>query len=267
MEKIVLIASREYRYQYRDFLNELQKEYELVRPTGFGQQGIHLALGGDEVLNELKNLGSPDLGQDQRKIVYFPCGRDIDFARSLGFSAQAPSYERFCAVMEKGRHVDIPVMQCNGHRFLNMAQVGSLAAWKNDRRAWRQVLNKTHPSYRITFDLDGHETRSFETMGFVVAQGLYALGGMRLSTASSPLWYDNFEFLSIRGSLRRQVLRSFLQLQKNICELPHDLVSLKAHWLTITADTPMPVQLDGEYFSATRFNFSRDGGKLRFLLH
>lgn len=244
MEKIILLASREMRYRCRQFLQELENEYEVVKPTGFGQKGIYLALGGDEILSELKNLGTPDAEDDQRVFVYFPIGENTDFARSLGLSFITPTLDLFKQIVAKQRFIDVPVMQCNGHRFINMAQIGS----------WTQANDQEGflPCYRITCDVEmGREIRAFETLGCVIAQGLYGFGGIKLSEALEPWWGDCFEFLSIRGPWQRS----------------QELISMSAYHMSIHADAPMPVILDDEIMTASSLHFSRDGGKLRFLLH
>ena len=266
MQDLVLIASRENRVRFKTFISKLEDEFRIVKPSGFGQKGIHLAIGGDEILSEIKHLGSPNLEEDNRRILYFPWGESVEFAKSLGLKTKRPSLRAFKRCLKLQNFIDIPVMQCNGHRFINMACVGSVANI-GEVDDLKLLLGRVDQPYRIVFDVTGNgEIRSFETLGFVVAQGVYGAHGLKLCT-SGPCFEDEFEFLSVRSSLRRQAIRSLLELQKSGEELPQDIVSLRTRWLTIKSDIPMPINLDGELFSAPSLTFSRDGGKLRFLLH
>lgn len=270
MQQLVLITSRENRFKYKTFLNDLEKAYEIIEPLGIGQKAIHLVIGGDECLQQLKNLGSPEPDVDKRDIVYLPCGGQLDFARSLGMKESQPSLEVFNSIIKKRKLLDIPIMQCNGRRFINMARVGSLAELDEKGKKLKAALNKSDSCYRITFDStnSGLSQRCFETLGFVVAQGLYGLGGLKLSTQVNPFENDSFEFLTIRSTKQREAVRTVLGFQKKIAlKNPVEIVSIKTQALSILSNSLMPVNLDGEVFAGNAFRFSRDGGKLRFLLH
>src|SRR5690606_38797453 len=154
MQDLILIASRDNRVRFKKFISKLENEFRILKPEGFGQKGIHLAIGGDEILGEIKHLGTPNLDEDNRQILYFPWGESVEFAKSLGLKIKRPTLKAFKECLASEEFIDIPVMKCNGHRFINMACVGSVADI-DQVDDLKVLLSKVDQPYRIVCDTTG----------------------------------------------------------------------------------------------------------------
>lgn len=282
-----LVGSTSQLNKHAVFLDELESCYKIMpydscnSLTDSLDKTTFVVLGGDGALNFFVN-NLPRLTQDQKpRVVYFPTGTANDFARSLKLSITEPTFEKFLSILENGSTLSVPVMQCNDRFFINVASIGSPAKVTNSGEdfakrilgkfnyyieSFEQLINKE--SYNIVLNDPLGEEISFPTLGFVVAQGMFAGGGVKVVTSFTPYFQDTFEFLAVTDLHMSRAIKSILELQNetpNLAGLP--VLSRIRKEIKITADRTMPAKLDGEEYSSQSFLFKKSNMVLDFYLH
>ena len=203
--KILLAASDAQVSTHNDFLNEVDKCYEIVRQSEKGDQSElenidqALILGGDGTLNYFVNHYPFNETNNIVNVLYFPVGTANDFARSLKLIPTLPDFEKFVSIMENSATVEIPLMRCNDQYFINVASVGLPAKVTNSGEDWaKRILGRFNyylESFEQLISKDGYNIKiqdkisadlTLQSQGFIVSQGMYAGGRVKVTTSFNP---------------------------------------------------------------------------------
>ena len=118
-------------------------------------------------------------------------------------------------------------------------------------------------TYKVSID---GSTRKIEAFGYIVAQGVYAGGGIKVSQSANihPCLFDCL-FFKAEGVV--EMIRSFIELQKDFSDLDNTLVDFfKCKSLVIEPKGKEIVKLDGEPYSESKFYFKHSNKTLPFLV-
>lgn len=273
-EKLALIASDAKKEEFKIELADLESEYEFAEDA----ENI-LLLGGDGSLNHLvNNFSLSELSK--RKIIYFPTGSANDFARSLKIIPNAPTTAKIKSVLNQNKMITIPICKCNDRYFINVMCAGAAAlVTESGDTLLKKVMGKVTyylgaieqilmtSIYKYKFKSDTI-TREVESPGFVVSQGLYAGGGVKVSPSYCANFGERFDFVSLSNEKLSSIISSTLELQKeepNLDDLEIDFISTKK--ITVKSAKDIPAKLDGEEYSAKSFVIEKSSNTLQFYLH
>ncbi|MBC77642.1 MAG: hypothetical protein CME64_16675 [Halobacteriovoraceae bacterium] len=276
MRELYLCASSEVKTKNENLLSSIKAngfKIKTYSPKASSPEDKVLVLGGDGSLNHFLNLHS-DCSRLPH-LVYLACGTGNDFSRL--FKNREPTFENFLTLYE-GKPLDIPIAMCNERYFINVASGGDLARITNPsddekKKNWGKLsyylegIKATTTLERKKFKITaGKIKKQVEAVGFVIAQGAYAGGGIKV-TQSAGLHPYLFECLFFKSDSIFDGLRSFIELQKDFSELDSDQVSFfRSESLTIECDKKDCVKLDGEPYWDTIFKFKHSDETLPFMI-
>ncbi len=276
MNKLFLCASEEVQSTHKDLLQEIRNEGFNLTP--YNQQECSknsrvLVLGGDGSLNYFLNLHKDK--ETLPQILYLACGTGNDFSRL--FKNREPTLTNFFQLI-KGSTIDLPLAECNGEYFINVASGGELAKITNPKKeankerlgklsyyleGFKASMSLKKSTYKVSID---GSTRKIEAFGYIVAQGVYAGGGIKVSQSANihPCLFDCL-FFKAEGVV--EMIRSFIELQKDFSDLDNTLVDFfKCKSLVIEPKGKEIVKLDGEPYSDSKFYFKHSTKTLSFLV-
>ena len=122
-------------------------------------------------------------------------------------------------------------------------------------------------SYRYSYRIKDFE-KTVESAGFLVSQGLFAGGGVRVSPSYSANFGETFDFVSLKSHGVGEILNSIIELQKDEPETDDlDLDFVKTEKVIVQAEEPIPAKLDGETYEASEFILQKSTKVLKFILH
>lgn len=273
--KISLCASDIQKDKHAEFIRDLHKNFDLVSCDSQSDAPIIL-LGGDGSLNFLLNQTTAS----KQKIIYFPTGTANDFARSLKLPTTLPHISKVESIIRQDLRISIPVMSCNDRKFINVASVGAPArVTQSGSDMLKKVMGKIsyyiagieelfNPNgFELTYQIDNSAEATITSRGFLVSQGLYAGGGVKVSTSYTPNFGEFFNFVTLDSIDLTTSLSSILELQKEICEPSPETISSFGRTLKITSSEQIPAKLDGEEFEAKEFTFKKESRFIDFYLH
>jgi YegS/Rv2252/BmrU family lipid kinase len=243
------------------------------------EEGAELVVvvGGDGTVNEAVH-GLLSAGASC-ELAVVPCGTGDDFARTFGIPTKA---DQALAVAVNGRERRVDAGRAgfgsgegaSERYFANFAGAGisgaiALKGAATSRRFgaraayfWATIAVFTRwNSMPMTIEADGErrEGRMFEV---IVANGVYAAGGMRIAPDASP---DDglFDVVLIGDVSKLDFTTTFPKIYRGT-HVGHPKVEvLKARTVTITPETPLPVVLDGEQPGSTPVRLELLPGALR----
>ena len=280
-KKVFFIANDETKEQYGDFVKQLKAKYDV----DFSVKNIShnskveciIVIGGDGTLNYLLNNTA---SLRNYNILYFPCGTANDFARSLNIKDVYPTVLLVENIMNNAAIVDIPVMKCNEKKFINVASAGAPAKITNSGSdllkeysgkvsyyvsALEQLTSLKQQSYKVTWN---DQVKEISTYGFVISQGLYAGGGVKVSTSFTPLFQDEFQFTSNLEESMASCIKSIIELQGIYRKKKDDpVLSFNTDQIIITSDKPISLKLDGEEYQSSKIEFNKMSDKVSFYLY
>jgi YegS/Rv2252/BmrU family lipid kinase len=228
--------------------------------------GIALAVGGDGTANEVVN-GLVASGAADIPLGIVPLGTANDFARCLGIPGKPEAATR---ALLAGHRRRIDLGRVSGRYFINVAGVGfdaSVAHWVN--RRWKhfgmyvvgvfRTLAVFDPVW-MRLELDGtvREGRLFlAAIGNTSAYG----GGLRICPHAEP--DDGWLDVVTIGDVRKYEVFSLLPRLYSGAHLRHRKVATaRVRALSVTADPPQPVHVDGEPVGHTPVAFSLEPGAI-----
>jgi diacylglycerol kinase (ATP) len=238
-----------------------------------------VAVGGDGTLNEVAN-GLLQLSGERPELAVIPFGTGMDFARSNGIPRKL---EAALDVARNGRTTTIDAGRASFQAwdgsaaeryFANVASAGmsgAVARQANQtskalggRVSFFAALVRVFAGWRNTelaVDVDGERRRGKMT-NLVVANGRYHGGGMLL--APEALADDGlFDALVFGDITKRDFVLSVGKLYRGT-HLSHPKIELlRGATITVEADVPVPVELDGEQPGTTPARFEVVPGALR----
>lgn len=276
MSKLFICASDEVQSTHKDLLQKIKYEGFNLEPYN-QEESLKdikvLVLGGDGSLNYFLNLHKNIESLPQ--ILYLACGTGNDFSRL--FKNREPTLTNFFQLI-KGNTIHLPLAECNGEYFINVASGGELAKVTNPKKesnkerlgklsyyleGFKASMSLKKSTYKVTID---DATREIEAFGYIVAQGVYAGGGIKVSQSANihPCFFDCL-FFKAEGFV--EMIKSFIELQRAFSDLDNNLVDFfKCESLVIEPKGKEVVKLDGEPYSATKFDFKHSSKTLPFLV-
>jgi YegS/Rv2252/BmrU family lipid kinase len=285
--KYFICGSEETINNHDDFLSTLSKDHAVTALSP--RENIHngasiIVLGGDGTLNYMVNNFN-DL--DQGKIIYFPTGTANDFAKSMGIIERLPSTAIVDSINKNAPTIKIPVMKCNDRYFINVATAGSparvtstggdllketIGRFQYYIAALEKLLGPEE--YKLSYQIDNGEKKSLTTHGFLVSQGLFAGGGVKVSSNFTPNFKEYFNFISPNSTDLTPAIQNLINLQKtdgpvevDMDSNQNDLIDFQCQKLKVTAYQEIPVKLDGEEYCAREFCFEKSSTSLEFYLY
>jgi diacylglycerol kinase (ATP) len=244
-----------------------------------GGAELLVAVGGDGTLNEVVN-GLVE--GDGAELALIPRGTGADFARTFAIPSRLEDAVRV-ALAGRTRAIDLgraTYRSWQGREeqayFANIASVGmsgAVARRVNEAgRGWAKLsyLSATLAvfarwrSCRLRVRVDD-EARAGVMQDVIVANGRYFAGGMRICPQAEP---DDglLDCLLIGDVSKGELLRALPKLYRG-SHLPHPKGELlRGRLVSIEAEEPLPVQLDGEQPGTTPVRFEVVPGALRLRL-
>jgi YegS/Rv2252/BmrU family lipid kinase len=251
---------------------------DLTRSAVEAGAELVVVVGGDGTVNEAVNGLMPAGAGCELAVV--PCGTGDDFARTFGIPTKT---EAALAVAVNGRARQVDVgrarfgsgeSESDERYFANFAGAGisgaiALKGAATSRRFgaraayfWATVAVFTRwNSIPMTVEADG-ESREGRMFEVIVANGAYAAGGMRIAPDASP---DDglFDVVLIGDVTKLDFLTTFPKIYRGT-HVGHPRIEvLRARSVTVTAETPLPVVLDGEQPGSTPVSFDLLPGALK----
>jgi diacylglycerol kinase (ATP) len=251
----------------------------LVRQAAEDGAELVVAVGGDGTLNEVAN-GLLSLPGDRPELAVIPFGTGMDFARSHGIPRRL---ERALAVARDGktRTIDagrVSYTAWDGSAgdgcFANVASAGMSGAVARQANAASKALGgrvsffgalvRVFARWRNTeMQVDvGGERRAGRMTNVVVANGRYHGGGMLLAPDSAA---DDglFDVLVFGDITKRDFVLNVGKIYRGT-HLTHPKIELlRGSAVSVEADVPVPVELDGEQPGTTPARFEVVPGALR----
>lgn len=281
-QKIILFASDAKKEELKDSIKDVESEFTLLdgsQTKNFDLTNKILLLGGDGSLNYLINsLDSKVLSR--LEVIYFPTGSANDFAKSLKITPNLPTAKKITSLLNNNKLITIPLGECNDRKFINVMCAGAAAlVTESGDTLLKKVMGKvtyyigaieqllSNTSYRFEYRTE-NQREKVESPGFVVSQGLFAGGGIKVTPSYSANFGATFDFLSLRSEKLGTVISSAIELQKENPKLEDlELDIIKTNQVEINSSSLIPAKLDGEEYSSKRFLIKKSPTSLMFHIH
>jgi diacylglycerol kinase (ATP) len=250
---------------------------ELAREAADGGAELLVVVGGDGSVNEVAN---GLVGRDDVEVAMIPRGTGWDFARTYGIPHRL---DRALEVALTGRPRTIDLGRASFHAwdgsevetyFANVASAGMSGAIARRANETTKALGGKASYLWATFavfarwqnsevrvTVDG-ESRAARMHDVVVANGRTFGGGMIICPEAEP---DDgvFDVLTIGDLTKRDLLVTLPKTYRGR-HLPHPKAELlRGAVVTIDADAPLPIELDGEQPGTTPVRFELVPAALR----
>ena len=234
----------------------------LARAAAEAGTPLVVAVGGDGTLHEVVNgvLGT------EATVGLIPFGTGNDLARALGLFGDL---ERACRALTEGRtkRIDVGVIEGRGtdgpRHFLALTGTGFDARTAQTVNAgirglsgplayvWGAVLTlKDFVPFALTLTLDGGETQRTEAMFVSFANAPTTGGGMLIAPGATV--DDGFLDICLVETVSKPALLFQLSQVFSGKHVNHPAVTmLRARSLTVDADPPQPLLIDGEVCGTT----------------
>lgn len=248
-----------------------------------------IAVGGDGTLSEIVNGYFDSQGQPinvAAAIGLLASGTGSDFRRSLGMTNQRKSIS---ALFESGtRHIDAACAHFRGFSgdrakrfFINVASFGlggdvsaSVNRWRNSLPRWiggRARFSAAaiaalgrYKNVRVSMRFDDGREIQINSNLIVVANGKFAGGGMML--APDAELDDGFlDVIVTDEATRWDVIKELPRIQRGDHLKNPKVTAMRARVVSIDAEEPMAVDLDGETVGYTPANITLLPAAIRFV--
>lgn len=281
-DNITICCSPKIKETYTLFIEDLQKHFIVKNINNHTKNSPILLIGGDGSLNYIINqLEKMGLANDENPILYFPAGTANDFSKSLGIIETDPTVKKVKDILQKNSLIRVPLMKCNDKYFINVLTAGAPAKVTDSGTSmlkkltgqfsyYLQALEEIiSPSlYSISYSVDDSERVKVETYGFTVAQGLYAGGGVKVSSSYSPHFGKSFDFTIPKSQNMSSVLASIIEIQKDEPDLTSSHLDIfKCTNLEIEAKNEIEIKLDGEDYKSKNLTIKKSSKSLPFYTH
>lgn len=243
---------------------------ELAREAALGGAGQLVVVGGDGSVNEVAN-GLAGLGR-QPEVAIIPRGTGWDFSRTFRIPRAVDDAVRV-ALEGDVRTIDLgraSYRAWDGSHatavFANVASAGmSGAIAKRANETTKALGGKASYLWAIFAVFSGWqasevevsvtgERRTGRMFDVVVANGRFFGGGLEICPGAQP---DDglFDVLTIGDVTKRDLVLTMPKMYRGT-HLPHPKAELlRGATVTVTSDTPLPIQLDGEQPGTTPVTF------------
>jgi YegS/Rv2252/BmrU family lipid kinase len=251
---------------------------ELAREAALGGAELLVVVGGDGSVNEVAN-GLAGLGR-QPDVALVPRGTGWDFSRTFAIPRSIDDAVRVAL------HGDVRVIDVGraSYRawdgsdataaFANVASAGMSGAIAKRANETTKALGGKASYLWATFAVfsgweateievavDG-ERRSGPMFDVVVANGRFFGGGLQICPDAEP---DDglFDVLTIGDVTKRDLVQTMPKMYRGT-HLPHPKAELlRGSSVTVTSETALPIELDGEQPGTTPVTFEVSAGALR----
>jgi len=249
----------------------------MARQAAMAGTRLVVAVGGDGTLHEVVNgvLGT------SATVGLIPYGTGNDFARSLGLHG---NLKTACDAITDGvvRHIDVGVIEGKGtegeRHFLVLSGTGFDARTARTVNSgirglsgplayvWGAILTlKDFEPFALTLTLDDDAPRRLQAMFVSFANVETTGGGMKIAPGACA--DDGFLDICLVGKVSKVTLLYQLSQVFSGKHILHPAVSLlKARRLTVEADPPQPLLIDGEVCGTTPAMVRLLPGVLPFLV-
>ncbi len=250
---------------------------ELARQAADGGAELLVVVGGDGSVNEVANGIA---GREDVEIAVIARGTGWDFVRTYGIPRDVAAAARV-ALDGQSRAIDlgrVSYRAWEGHEaqawFANIASAGMSGAIAQRANVTSKALGgkasylwatlAVFARWRndvVRVGVDG-EFREGRMHDVVVANGRYFGGGMMICPQASP--DDGLLDVLLIGDLTKRDLMLTLPKTYRGKHLPHPKAELlRGATVTVDAEAPLPVELDGEQPGTTPARFEAVRGALR----
>jgi diacylglycerol kinase family enzyme len=201
-----------------------------------------VAVGGDGTVHEAVN-GILAAGAGQAvDLAVIPRGTGADFVRTFGIPATVEG----AAAVARAQRANATSKALGGRISFLWATLAVFARWRNSE-------------VRVEVDAERREARMLDV---IVANCGYLAGGMYMCPGASP---DDglFDVLLIGDITKRDLVATLPKIYRGT-HLPHPKAELlRGRSVSVDADTPVPIELDGEQPGTTPVRFEMVPGALR----
>ena len=259
------------------FINAFEEDERVVKytefphhaeeiATSFSNHGLELIVvsGGDGSLNDVVN-GVLRSNNPAIPISIWPTGTGNDFVKTL------PAFLTFDA-MRRGffnsefAKVDVGKISLSNQSkyFINVTDVGLGGCVAKDMMKSKRLLGSfltyqlyiiknllTYKKKKITFQIDNHKGET-TVMNFVIANSPYFGSGLGISPDSDPT-DGKFEVVIIGEINLFHYLRFIPKVKRKERIHYHKIHYLSGNKIGIEAESPMPIDMDGEFIGFTPF--------------
>ena len=251
---------------------------ELAREAALDGAELLVVVGGDGSVNEVAN-GLAGLGR-QPEVAIVPRGTGWDFSRTFGIPRKVDDAVHV-ALEGDVRTIDVGRASYRAWdgsdattSFANVASAGMSGAIAQRANETTKALGGKASYLWATFAVfsgwaateievavDG-ERRSGPMFDVVVANGRFFGGGLEICPDAEP---DDglFDVLTIGDVTKRDLVLTMPKMYRGT-HLPHPKAELlRGSSVTVTSETPLPIELDGEQPGTTPVTFEVAAGALR----
>ena len=251
---------------------------ELAREAALDGAELLVVVGGDGSVNEVVN-GLAGLGR-QPAVAVVPRGTGWDFSRTFGIPRKIDDAVQI-ALQGDVRTIDLGRASYRAWDgsdatawFANVASAGMSGAIAKRANETTKALGGKASYLWATFAVfsgweateievavDG-ERRAGPMFDVVIANGRFFGGGLEICPDAEP---DDglFDVLTIGDVTKRDLVQTMPKMYRGT-HLPHPKAELlRGSSVTVTSETPLPIELDGEQPGTTPVTFEVTAGALR----
>jgi len=251
---------------------------ELAREAALDGAELLVVVGGDGSVNEVVN-GLAGLGR-QPEVAVVPRGTGWDFSRTFGIPRKIDDAVQI-ALQGDVRTIDLGRASYRAWDgsdatawFANVASAGMSGAIAKRANETTKALGGKASYLWATFAVfsgweateievavDG-ERRTGPMFDVVIANGRFFGGGLEICPEAEP---DDglFDVLTIGDVTKRDLVQTMPKMYRGT-HLPHPKAELlRGSSVTVTSETPLPIELDGEQPGTTPVTFEVTAGALR----
>ena len=251
---------------------------ELAREAALDGAELLVVVGGDGSVNEVVN-GLAGLGR-QPEVAVVPRGTGWDFSRTFGIPRKIDDAVQI-ALQGDVRTIDLGRASYRAWdgsdataSFANVASAGMSGAIAKRANETTKALGGKASYLWATFAVfsgwaateievavDG-ERRAGPMFDVVIANGRFFGGGLEICPEAEP---DDglFDVLTIGDVTKRDLVQTMPKMYRGT-HLPHPKAELlRGSSVTVTSETPLPIELDGEQPGTTPVTFEVAAGALR----
>jgi len=251
---------------------------ELAREAALDGAELLVVVGGDGSVNEVVN-GLAGLGR-QPEVAVVPRGTGWDFSRTFGIPRKIDDAVQI-ALQGDVRTIDLGRASYRAWdgsdattSFANVASAGMSGAIAQRANETTKALGGKASYLWATFAVfsgweateievavDG-ERRAGPMFDVVIANGRFFGGGLEICPEAEP---DDglFDVLTIGDVTKRDLVQTMPKMYRGT-HLPHPKAELlRGSSVTVTSETPLPIELDGEQPGTTPVTFEVTAGALR----
>jgi YegS/Rv2252/BmrU family lipid kinase len=251
---------------------------ELAREAALDGAELLVVVGGDGSVNEVAN-GLAGLGR-QPEVAIVPRGTGWDFSRTFGIPRKVDDAVRI-ALEGDVRTIDVGRASYRAWdgsdataSFANVASAGMSGAIAKRANETSKALGGKASYLWATFAVfSGWEATEIEVVvddvrrtgrmfDVVVANGRFFGGGLQICPEAQP---DDglFDVLTIGDVTKRDLVQTMPKMYRGT-HLPHPKAELlRGSSVTVTSETPLPIELDGEQPGTTPGTFEVAAAALR----